>query len=75
MNYSWYLDIPYADRLYGLCLDIYLARELQMYSLEEDLFAKLIFALRSRETFVKFVRKPSSVKPKVIIVLHLLIPF
>lgn len=43
-------DLPYVDRVLQLCLDIYLVRESFEFTLEEDLFAKLIFLYRSPET-------------------------
>lgn len=49
-------DLPYVDRILELCWDIYLVRETQDFKLEEDLFAKLIFAYRSPETLIKYSR-------------------
>lgn len=49
-------DLPYVDRVLQLCLDIYLVRESMEFTLEEDLFAKLIFLYRSPETMIKWTR-------------------
>ncbi|XP_055643566.1 piezo-type mechanosensitive ion channel component isoform X1 [Toxorhynchites rutilus septentrionalis] len=49
-------DLPYVDRVVQLCLDIYLVRESLEFTLEEDLFAKLIFLYRSPETMIKWTR-------------------
>jgi hypothetical protein len=49
-------DLPYVDRVLQLCLDIYLVRESYEFTLEEDLFAKLIFLYRSPETMIKWTR-------------------
>lgn len=49
-------DLPYVDRVLQLCLDIYLVRESNEFTLEEDLFAKLIFLYRSPETMIKWTR-------------------
>lgn len=49
-------DLPYVDRVLQLCLDIYLVRESLEFTLEEDLFAKLIFLYRSPETMIKWTR-------------------
>ncbi|XP_053676328.1 piezo-type mechanosensitive ion channel component [Anopheles nili] len=49
-------DLPYVDRVLQLCLDIYLVRESYEFTLEEDLFAKLLFLYRSPETMVKWTR-------------------
>lgn len=51
-------DMPNVDRVLQLCLDIYLVRESRELSLEEDLFAKLIFLYRSPETLIKWSRVP-----------------
>lgn len=51
-----YEDLPYIDRIFQLCLDIYLVRESREFVLEEDLFAKLIFLFRSPETLIKWTR-------------------
>lgn len=48
-------DLPYVDRILRLCLDIYLVRESGELSLEEDLFAKLIFLYRSPETMIRLL--------------------
>ncbi|XP_011312853.1 piezo-type mechanosensitive ion channel component 1 isoform X3 [Fopius arisanus] len=53
-------DMPYVDRILRLCLDIYLVRESGELSLEEDLFAKLIFLYRSPETLIRWTRPPES---------------
>ncbi|XP_053665135.1 piezo-type mechanosensitive ion channel component [Anopheles marshallii] len=49
-------DLPYVDRVVQLCLDIYLVRESSEFTLEEDLFAKLLFLYRSPETMIKWTR-------------------
>lgn len=49
-------DMPNVDRIFQLCLDVYLVRESGELDLEEDLFAKLIFLYRSPETLIKWTR-------------------
>ncbi|XP_023243944.1 piezo-type mechanosensitive ion channel component 1-like isoform X2 [Centruroides sculpturatus] len=51
-------DMPYVDRILKLCLDIYLVRESGEFSLEEDLFAELLFLYRSPESIVKWTKYP-----------------
>ncbi|XP_037297893.1 piezo-type mechanosensitive ion channel component isoform X3 [Manduca sexta] len=56
-------DLPNVDRVLQLCLDIYLVREALELSLEEDLFAKLVFLYRSPETMIKWSR-PKEEEPE-----------
>lgn len=49
-------DLPFVDRIWQLCLDIYLVRESKMFSLEEYLYAKLIFLYRSPEIMIKWTK-------------------
>ena len=56
-------NIPFVERLYNLCLDIYLVRQAGEYAFEELLFAKLNFLFRSNETMIGWTRHPKP-KPK-----------
>ncbi|TMS39605.1 hypothetical protein L596_006103 [Steinernema carpocapsae] len=49
-------EIPNADYLLKICLDIYLVREAKDFVLEQDLFAKLIFLFRSPATLIKWTK-------------------
>uniref|UniRef100_A0A914C7C0 Piezo-type mechanosensitive ion channel component n=1 Tax=Acrobeloides nanus TaxID=290746 RepID=A0A914C7C0_9BILA len=53
-------EIPTADHLMKICLDIYICREAKDFVLEQDIFAKLIFLFRSPATLIKWTR----LKPK-----------
>lgn len=52
----WLSDMPNVHRIYRLCYNIYLARALRQYRLEEDLLARLLFILRSRELAITVTR-------------------
>uniref|UniRef100_A0A0N5BC05 Piezo-type mechanosensitive ion channel component n=1 Tax=Strongyloides papillosus TaxID=174720 RepID=A0A0N5BC05_STREA len=49
-------EIPNADLLLRMCLDIYMVREAKDFILEQDIFAKLIFLFRSSETLIRWTR-------------------
>ncbi|KAJ3632719.1 hypothetical protein MTP99_009708 [Tenebrio molitor] len=53
----WLNDMPNIHRINILINDIYIVRAFRQYRLEEDLFAKLIFLMRSRELAIKFTRE------------------
>lgn len=52
-----YTQMPNVDKVLQLCLDIYLVRESREFTLEEDLFAKLLFLYRSPETLIKWTKE------------------
>lgn len=49
--------MPNVDRIYCLIKNIYLARALRFYTIEEDLFAMLIFIMRTRELAIVVTRR------------------
>lgn len=49
-------EMPDVDKVFKLCLDIYMVRETKDFELEEDLFAKLMFLYRSPETLIKWTK-------------------
>ena len=49
-------ELPNVDAILKLCLDVYLVREVGELTLEEELFAKLIFLYRSPETMIKVTK-------------------
>ena len=52
-----YTQMPNVDKVLQLCLDIYLVRESREFTLEEDLYAKLLFLYRSPETLIKWTKQ------------------
>jgi hypothetical protein len=55
-NRIMFEQLPNVERLYKLCLDIYMVRETMEFKLEEELFSKLIFVYRSPETLIKWTK-------------------
>lgn len=53
-----FVELPYVDRVHGLCRDIYLVRQAGELALEELLFSKLLFLYRSPETMIRWTRPP-----------------
>ncbi|CAH1280420.1 unnamed protein product [Diabrotica balteata] len=49
----WSEDMPNVDRIFNVCLEIYLVRDMKLYEMEEFLLAKLIFIMRSRELCIR----------------------
>lgn len=58
IQYVWIEDMPNVNPIYKLLNDIYIVRAFREYKLEEDLFAKLLFLMRSRELIIKVTREP-----------------
>lgn len=52
-----YTQMPNVDKVLQLALDIYLVRESREFTLEEDLYGKLLFLYRSPETLVKWTKQ------------------
>lgn len=50
-------ELPNVDKVLKLCLDVYMVREVRELSLEEELFAKLLFIYRSPATLIKWTRQ------------------
>lgn len=51
-------ELPYVNRVWRICQDIYLCRESCEFELEEELVAKITFLYRSPETMIKITRPP-----------------
>ena len=49
-----YDQLPDVDLMLGLCMDIFLVRELGELQLEQELFSRLTFLYRSPETMIKW---------------------
>lgn len=56
----WLSEMPNVEELYRMCLDVYLCREFGMLEMEEYIFHKLSFILRSTEVIVAITRDPRS---------------
>ncbi|XP_074025276.1 piezo type mechanosensitive ion channel component isoform X1 [Leptinotarsa decemlineata] len=52
----WLEDMPSADRIHRICMEVYLCRDMEYFDLEEELFSQLIFIMRSREICIKLSR-------------------
>lgn len=57
VNKMWITEIPDPDRIYKMCLLIYISREFQFYYVEEYTFQKLNFIMRSTEVIVAISRE------------------
>ncbi|CAD5110764.1 DgyrCDS132 [Dimorphilus gyrociliatus] len=51
-----YEEMPQVERIYNLCIELYLVRECQDFRLEEELFAQLHFLYRTPETMLKVTK-------------------
>lgn len=51
-------ELPAVDRILALLNDIYYARALKQFKHEEDLFARLVFTLRSSSILIEMTRRP-----------------
>ncbi|CAH1132569.1 unnamed protein product [Ceutorhynchus assimilis] len=56
----WINDWPDPEGLWRKCREVYIARDMRNYELEEELFAELIFIMRSREVLIKLTRETTS---------------
>lgn len=56
MKNTWYEDMPNVDRIFNLLNNIYIARAARLYELEENLYAMLIFIMRTRELAIIVTR-------------------
>lgn len=50
------LEMPNVEKIYTLMMNIYIARAFKQFVLEEDLYAQLVFLLRSHETLIEYSR-------------------
>jgi hypothetical protein len=55
-------QLPNVDRIMDLCIEIYLVRENDEFTLEEELFAKLLFIYRSPEIMIKYTKPKAKVE-------------
>lgn len=48
--------LPFVDKVWTLCKDVFQVREAKEFRMEEELFAKLVFLYRSPQTMIKETR-------------------
>lgn len=56
----WISEMPNVDEIYRMCMDVYICREFGMLEMEEYVYQKLSFILRSTEVIVAITRNPQS---------------
>ncbi|KAJ8961205.1 hypothetical protein NQ318_008888 [Aromia moschata] len=49
----WLDEMPNVDRIYNICMEVYLCREMRYFEMEENFYSMLIFIMRSREVAIK----------------------
>lgn len=52
----WLTEILDADQIHKMCLELYLCREFRILEMEDHIFQKLTFILRSTEVVVAITR-------------------
>lgn len=60
VSLMWLWEAPNAERLYRMCMEIYISRDRGILELEKYIFEKLLFILRSSEIIVTITRNPNS---------------
>ncbi|XP_076272842.1 piezo-type mechanosensitive ion channel component-like isoform X2 [Rhynchophorus ferrugineus] len=53
----WIEDIPNPEVLLRKCLEVYVARDIGNFELEEEIFEELVFIMRSREICIRLTKE------------------
>ncbi|XP_066259125.1 piezo-type mechanosensitive ion channel component 1-like [Euwallacea similis] len=56
MGDIWITDLPSVDKLFRKCMEVYIARDMKNFELENEIFQDLVAIMRSKEVLIKLSR-------------------